>query len=90
MKPPAFLARHRRAYDKKRNQNLVAKFKQARLDLEIPIVFVNFPIQIVDAVQGALQTLVGAHNADIVPHGAAKLLVVVLQNDPLVGIADIA
>ena len=44
-------------------------------------------LQQLDAVQRALQSLVGAHDADVAPHRAAELVPVVREHDAFVGIA---
>ena len=59
----------------------VAQFEEVGGDDEVPIVFLDFFLQVGDALLGALQSFVGPHNADVIPHDAADFVPVMGDDD---------
>ena len=68
----------------------VAQFDQVMADSEIRVELFDFPLQQADAVLCPLQALVGADDADVVPHEAAQFVPVVGDDDFFVSIGDAA
>ena len=68
----------------------VAQLDQVVGDAEVRVELVDLLLQQVDAVQRALQALVGAHDAHVAPHDAAELVPVVRDDHLLVGVGDAA
>jgi hypothetical protein len=68
----------------------VAQFQEVAIDHIAPIIFEDFVLQIDDAAAGALQALVGADDADIIPHEAAQLVPIVGDDDHFVGVEGLA
>jgi hypothetical protein len=68
---------NRAAHDQVRGHHQVAQFDQVVADPEVGVVLVDFARQQADAVQRALEALVGAHDADVVPHEATQFRPVV-------------
>ena len=81
----------RRALDDQRgDQREVAQLDQVRRDLVVPVVLVDLALEVLDPGRRALQPLVAADDADVVPHQAADLVPVVVDDDQLVGIGRVA
>ena len=55
----------------------------------IAIIFSDFTAQQFHSVPGALQALVGAHNAHVVPHKTSELIPVVRNNDVFIRIGNL-
>ena len=69
VQPPAFVALHRTADDTVGGEYQVAQLDQVVADAEICVIvldFLDFVGEQFDAVLGALQALVGAHDADVI------------------------
>src|SRR5665213_3665508 len=60
----------RRAHDELGHLYQVAQFQQVARHVKKPVELLDFALQQRDAVLGALQPLVGAHDAYVVPHEA--------------------
>jgi hypothetical protein len=73
-----------------RRQHQVAQFDQVVADAVVGVILVNFPLQQANAVECALQALVGAHDADVIPHEPSQFGPVVGDDDLLVRIAHAA
>ena len=56
----------------------------------MPVEFLDFALEVAQPGAGALEALVGAHDADVVPHEAADLVPVVIDHDEFVHIQGIA
>lgn len=68
----------------------VAEFEQIGGDDEVPVVFLNFLLQVGQALLSAKQAFGGADDADIVPHAAADFVPVVGDDDEFVGVGCVA
>lgn len=68
----------------------IAKFDKVVSDAEVAVVLVDLARQKLDTVAGAFQSLVGANNANIVPHESAQLVPIVRNDDRLVCVGDAA
>eukprot|EP01022_Parablepharisma_sp_SALTPOND_P004214 TRINITY_DN118_c5_g1_i1.p1 TRINITY_DN118_c5_g1~~TRINITY_DN118_c5_g1_i1.p1 ORF type:complete len:1641 (+),score=478.48 TRINITY_DN118_c5_g1_i1:3715-8637(+) len=90
MQAAAFLAGQGAGHDQLGHIDQVAQLQQVTRDAEVGVVLVDLLLEQADAVLGALQTLVGAHDADVVPHEAAQFIPVVGDHHFLVGIGDAA
>lgn len=64
----------------------VAEFEQLGVDAEVPVVVLNLAFEQGDAGASAFEALGGAHNADVVPHGATQFVPIVTDDDTFVGI----
>jgi hypothetical protein len=73
----AFAAHEGRAHDQVGHLHQVAQLQQVARDVEVGVELLDFALQQGDAVGGALQPLVGAHDAHVVPHEAAQFVPVV-------------
>src|SRR5690606_39729596 len=73
MQAAAFPAVYRRLDDQFGDDRKIAQFEQRRAHAVVAVVLMNFVAQQFDPVLRALQTLVGAHDADVVPHKAPYL-----------------
>jgi hypothetical protein len=90
MQAAAFVAGLRRAHDQLGHLHQVAQFQQVARDVEVRVELLDLGLQQRDAVARALQPLVGAHDAHVVPHEAAQLVPVVRDDHRLVGVGDAA
>ena len=86
----AFLAREGGAHDELGGDHEVAQLDQVVGDAEVGVELVDLALQQLDAVQRALEALVGAHDAHVAPHRAAQLVPVVRDHHFLVGVRDAA
>ena len=90
MQAAALAPRLRRAHDELGHLHQVAQLQQVARDMEVGVELVDLGGQQRDAVGRALQPLVGAHDAHVVPHEAAQLVPVVRDDHGLVGIGHAA
>ncbi|CAI8828920.1 hypothetical protein EMIT0P291_10693 [Pseudomonas sp. IT-P291] len=68
----------------------VAQLDQIPADLVVTVELVDFIQQQLHAVLRPLQTLVGAHDADVVPHESPQFIPVVRNDHVFIGIGDLA
>src|SRR5687767_7384969 len=68
----------------------VAQFEKIASDREVPVVFLNFLLEQLNAGVGALQTLVRADNANVVPHQSTDFVPIMGDNDQFVRIMGVA
>src|SRR3546814_2592604 len=66
----------------------IAQFDQIGADAIVAVVLLDLAGERLHAVQGALQALGRAHDADVVPHERTQLQPVVTDHDILVGVGD--
>ena len=90
MQAAAFVAQHGAADDEVGGHHQVSQLDEVTRYPETGVVLVDLVVQQLDAMLGAGQALVGAHDAHVVPHEAAQLIPVVRDDDFLVGIGDSA
>ena len=67
----------------------VTELEEPGLNLEIPVIFVDFPLQVADSGQGTVEALGGPDDAHIVPHGPLELIPVVAEDHPLVTVLEV-
>jgi hypothetical protein len=72
------------ADDHLRHVGDVAQLEQVARDVVLPVVLADLVLEQRHAARRATQALVGAHDADVVPHEAAQLVPVLADDDALV------
>ena len=77
MQATAFAAAAGGAHDQIGHRHQIAQLDQIGGDAIIAVIILHFLAQVLHAVGGAFQPLFGAHNATIIPHGAAQLVPIV-------------
>ena len=87
---PTFMPGHGAAYRQLRHRGQVAQLDQIAGHAEIAVVVGDLALEQFDTSQGTLQTLVGAHDAHVVPHEVTQLVPVVGHHDALIRISDTA
>ena len=87
---PALLAEQRAADDQFGHRGDVAQLDEVGGQQEIPVVLRNLLADVVNPPQGPFEALVGADDADVVPHAAPHLVPVVRDDDLLVAVARVA
>ena len=83
-------ALERRTHDQLGHGGEVSKLEQIARHGKVPVVGLDFLLQISDAGQGTFQALVGADDTDVVPHQSSEFVPVVSYDHHLVGIGGAA
>ena len=68
----------------------VAELEEVVGDAVAPVEVADFVAKVAEADGGALEAFVGADDGDVVPHGAAEFVPVVVDDDEFVGVRGIA
>ena len=90
MQTAAFVAEHRRINNQFGYRGDVAQFDQITCNVEVPVVFFDFLLNVPDTGFGTLQAFVRAHDSHVIPHETADLVPVVGDDDLLVGVPRVA
>ena len=90
MQASAFVSKHGTAHDQVRCGDQIAQIKQVGADFEVGVVLLNFFRQQPYSMARPLEALVGANDADIVPHETAQFIPVMGNDDFFVGVRDAA
>ena len=84
MQPAGFLAADGAVHNEGGGEGQVAQIQNLGGYAVAPVVFVNLAVDVAQAGGGALQAVVGAHNAHIVHHGAAHFVPAVVENGQVI------
>jgi hypothetical protein len=68
----------------------IAKFQEIGGDFVMPIEFLDFALEIAEAGAGALEALVCADDADVIPHEAADFLPIVVDDNEFIDVEGVA
>ena len=85
MQPAALLALLRAGDDEPRHVGQIAQLEEVARHQVAPVVLLDLADEVVEPVLRPRQPLVGADDADVVPHEVSDLLPVLLDDDALVG-----
>jgi hypothetical protein len=88
MKSAALAPSQRRLNDQIRDLQKVAQLDEVIADAELAVILNDLLLKQVGTPLGSAQSLVGAHDADIVPHEATQLVPVVGHHDLFVRLGD--
>lgn len=88
MQTARFVAVARALDDEVSARHKVAQLEKVACDAKIFVKIVDFTLEQFDAVGGAFEAFVRAHDADIVPHEATQLVPIVRNDDFFIGIGD--
>src|SRR6266850_7559108 len=90
IKTTAFGTPHGAGDNQLGNGGDIAQLEQIAGHDKIPIILLNFLLQVGDAFLGALETLIGADNADIIPHDAPDLIPIMRDYNHFIRVMGIA
>ena len=79
-------ARHGGLDDRRGHHRNVAQLDKVRGQQEVPVVLLDLVVEQLHPVQGPLQALLGADDADVIPHEPADLVPVLRDDHGLVGL----
>ena len=77
-------------HDQIRHLQQIAQFQQVPTHMEVGVVLLYFGVQQCNAVCRALQPLVDAHDAHVVPHEATQFIPVVRDQHRLIDVSHLA
>src|SRR5690625_3869248 len=86
MQTAALLSLQSRFDNQMRDLNQVSQFKKLWIDRKIPIILLNFRLQVFDSRTGAKEAFGRSDDSDIIPHRQPKFVPVVRKNDSLIRI----